>query len=280
MIDKTEISRQVAVALQEDIGTGDVTAALIAENSRSKANVVSREPAILCGQAWFNEVFYQLDPKIEIDWLIKDGEQTHADQTLCHLQGKSRSLLTGERTALNFLQTLSATATLTRQYVDKLEALSTIVLDTRKTLPGLRRAQKYAVLTGGGHNHRVGLFDGILIKENHIDAAESISDVLRIADKIRPSDCFVEIEVANIDQLRQALKAGAKRILLDNFSIGALKDAVALNQGRAKLEASGNVSLENIAQIAKTGVDFISVGAITKNIRAVDLSMLFVHFDD
>lgn len=280
MIDKTGISQQVTIALQEDIGKGDVTAALISENSRSEAKVISREPAVLCGQAWFNEVFYQLDPKIEIDWSIKDGEQTQTDQTLCHLQGKSRGLLTGERAGLNFLQTLSATATLTRQYVEKLEPFTTVVLDTRKTLPGLRTAQKYAVLTGGGHNHRTGLFDGILIKENHIDAAGSITDVLQIAGKICPSDCFVEIEVRNISQLQQALSAGAERVLLDNFSIDALKNAVAINQGQAKLEASGNVSLENIAHIAQTGVDFISVGALTKNIHAVDLSMLFVHYND
>ena len=268
------------MALQEDIGTGDVTAALISENSRSEAKVLSREPAILCGQAWFDEVFRQLDAKIDIDWLTKDGEQIHADQTLCRLTGKSRSLLTGERTALNFLQTLSATATRTKQYAEKLEAYSTVVLDTRKTLPGLRKAQKYAVLTGGGRNHRIGLHDGILIKENHIDAAGSITHALQSAEKIRPDDCFVEVEVCDIEQLRLALSAGADRILLDNFSIEALKNAVAINQGQAKLEASGNVCLENIAEIAQTGVDFISVGALTKNIHAVDLSMLFIHYKD
>ncbi|MFC1666001.1 carboxylating nicotinate-nucleotide diphosphorylase [Pseudomonadota bacterium] len=277
MIARSEISQQVAWALQEDIGTGDITAKLVSADSISEAKVISRQPAILCGQAWFDEVFYQLDKNIKIDWLSNDGEQIDANQTLCHLYGKSRGLLTGERTALNFLQTLSATATHTAQYAKKLEAYSTLLLDTRKTLPGLRIAQKYAVLTGGGHNHRIGLYDGILIKENHIDAAGSITDVLHIAEDIRPKNCFVEIEVQNIDELRQALTAGASRILLDNFSMQELKTAVQINQGQAKLEASGNVSLENIAQFAQTGVDFISVGDLTKNIRAVDLSMLFNH---
>ena len=277
MIDKEEISRQVAIALQEDVGPGDATASLISKESISEAKVVSREPAIICGQAWFDEVFHQLDPKINTKWLVKDGEQTHTDQTICRLRGKSCGLLTGERTALNFLQTLSATATLTRKYADKIAPFTTVILDTRKTIPGLRNAQKYAVLTGGGHNHRIGLYDGILIKENHIDVAGSIAAALQVAENNRPNNCFVEIEVRNIDELRQALKGGANRILLDNFSIAAMAEAVQISQGHAKLEASGSISLENITSIAETGVDYISVGALTKNVRAVDLSMLFIH---
>ena len=277
MIEQHQVSNQVSFALQEDIGTGDVTAQLVAENSISEAKVISRQPAILCGQAWFDEVFCQIDQNIEIDWIMNDGDQIIANQVLCQLKGKSRGLLTGERTALNFLQTLSATATLTRQYADKLKAYATLVLDTRKTVPGLRTAQKYAVLVGGGQNHRIGLYDGILIKENHIDAAGSITEVLHMAEKIRSGDCFIEIEVQNIDELREALAAGADRILLDNFSIQGLQKAVMINRSRAKLEASGNVSLASIEQIAETGVDYISVGDLTKNINAIDLSMLFIH---
>jgi len=276
-MDKVEISQQVAIALQEDVGPGDATASLISKESISVAKVISREPAVICGQAWFDEVFRQLDSKIESMWLVADGEQTHTDQTVCRLHGNSRGLLTGERTALNFIQTLSATATLTRTYADKLAPFTTVILDTRKTIPGLRNAQKYAVRTGGGHNHRIGLYDGILIKENHIDVAGSIAEALLVAEKNRPDNCFIEIEVRDIDELQQALSAGATRVLLDNFSTAMMKAAVQISQGQAKLEASGSISLDKITEIAETGVDYISVGALTKNVRAVDLSMLFIH---
>jgi nicotinate-nucleotide pyrophosphorylase (carboxylating) len=268
------IEEEVRCALAEDIGTGDVTAALIPETSRVTATVVCRETAVLCGTSWFAEVFHQLDPEIAIDWAQVDGDLISADQRVCTLHGLSRPLLTGERTALNFLQTLSGTATAAHRYASTIADLPTKVLDTRKTLPGLRQAQKYAVCCGGCYNHRHGLYDGILIKENHILAAGSIAAAVERA-RTCDSNLPVEIEVENLDELQQALAASADILLLDNFDLPDLFEAVRLNQKRAKLEASGGITLGNIRQIAETGVDYISVGALTKDIHAIDMSMRF-----
>ena len=268
----------VTTALIEDIGDGDISAALIPADARSTAQVISREDAVLCGAAWFNEVFRQLDSHIVVDWQAGDGDIIGANQTLCSLTGNSRSLLSGERSALNFLQTLSATATQTRKFVNAISGTGATILDTRKTLPGLRTAQKYAVACGGGSNHRMGLFDAFLIKENHILAAGSIAAAVASARQ-QHAELKVEVEVENLDEVRQALDAGADQLLLDNMELAALREAVALNReknnGRARLEASGGVSLERVRAIAETGVDFISVGSLTKDVRAVDLSMRF-----
>ncbi|MBI3345345.1 MAG: carboxylating nicotinate-nucleotide diphosphorylase [Gammaproteobacteria bacterium] len=269
-----EINPAVHRALAEDIGSGDLTAALIPESAVAEARVISREAAILCGTAWFDAVFHELSRPVEINWRVRDGEYTTAGQTVCTLRGPARALLTGERTALNFLQTLSGIATVARRYADAVRGTGVKVLDTRKTLPGLRYAQKYAVRCGGCYNHRMGLYDGVLIKENHIRAAGSITAALRAAQDLA-NGALVEIEVRTLEELREALEAGAKRILLDNFTLDDLRRAVAENHGRAKLEASGGVTLENIRLIAETGVDFISVGDLTKNIKAVDLTLLF-----
>jgi nicotinate-nucleotide pyrophosphorylase (carboxylating) len=272
-----DIQETVRRTLTEDVGAGDVTAALIPADSQAEAQVITREDAVLCGTAWFDEVFRQLGSSIRVSWSARDGDVIQAGQTLCALGGPARGLLTGERTALNFLQLLSGTATLTRQYADAVRGTRAIILDTRKTIPGLRSAQKYAVTCGGGQNHRMGLYDAVLIKENHIAAAGSIAAVLRAAKDSAPTDVAVEIEVENIEQLRAALAAGAGRILLDNFSIEELKAAVRETKGRAKLEASGGISLANVRAVADTSVDFISLGDITKNVRAVDLSLRFLH---
>lgn len=258
--------------LEEDVGPGDLTASIIPQTTPATAQVVTRENMILCGRAWFDAVFARLDPNIRIDWRVGEGEEVEADTVLCNLQGCARSLLTGERTALNLLQTLSGTATLARVYARAVEGTGVRVLDTRKTLPGLRKAQKYAVRCGGCHNHRLGLYDGILIKENHILAAGSIALAVRTAQALG-ANVPIEVEVENLDELQQALGAGADRLLLDNFSLDLMREAVALNAGRVELEVSGNVTLETIRAIAETGVDYISVGALTKNLRAVDLSM-------
>ena len=264
----------VREALQEDIGTGDITAALLPDDRRATASVISREPAVLCGMAWFNAVFAELDTGIEVAWLAHDGDRIESGQSICTLAGPARPILTGERTALNFLQTLSGTATCARCYADAVAGLPVKVLDTRKTLPGLRLAQKYAVRTGGCHNHRVGLYDGILIKENHIAAAASIEAAVRRARETNPG-MPVEIEVENEPEVIAALDAAADRLLLDNFSIEELRQAVDLVAGRTSLEASGGITLDNIRDIAATGVDFISVGALTKDIQATDYSMIF-----
>lgn len=269
------ISEQVRVALTEDIGTGDRTAALIPADAEMEAHLVSRESAVLCGVAWFDEVFIQLGSEVTVEWQAGDGDQIEPDQVLCKLQGNARALLSGERTAINYLQTLSGTATLARRYADAVEGTGVRVLDSRKTLPGLRLQQKYAVTCGGCHNHRIGLFDAVLIKENHILAAGSISAALVAAQKNAP-ELEIEIEVESLDELEQALAAGAKRVLLDNFSLDQLREAVHLNHGRARLEASGGVNFDTIRAIAETGVDDISVGGLTKDIKAVDLSMRFV----
>ncbi len=272
-----DISETVRRALTEDVGAGDLTAGLIAADASAEAQVITREDAVLCGTAWFDEVFRQVDNRLRAAWHAGDGDAIHAGQTLCRVTGPARGLLTGERTALNFLQLLSGAATRVRQYVDAVRGTKTIVLDTRKTVPGLRRAQKYAVACGGGQNHRMGLYDAILIKENHIAAAGSIAAALAAARRSAPAGVSIEIEVENIGQLREALAAGAERLLLDNFSVADLKSAVAETRGRATLEASGGIDLANIRAFAETGVDFISIGDITKNVRAVDLSLRFVH---
>ncbi len=268
-----DIEETVRRALAEDVGTGDLTANLIPESTQTEAQVITREDAVLCGTAWFDEVFRQVDNRIRIDWNAKDRDAIRAEQILCNLRGPARGLLTGERTALNFLQLLSGTATLARKYVDAVRGTGAVILDTRKTVPGLRRAQKYAVTCGGGQNHRMGLYDAILIKENHIAAAGSIAAALRAAHACAPKGITVEIEVENLDQLREALAAGANHLLLDNFSLDGLLAAVKEARGRAKLEASGGVTLENIRAMAETGVDYISVGDLTKTVRAIDLSM-------
>jgi nicotinate-nucleotide pyrophosphorylase (carboxylating) len=272
-----DVTETVRRALVEDVGSGDLTAALIPADACAEAQIVTREDAVLCGAAWFDEVFRQVDKRIRVVWLIKDGDAIRAGQTLCNANGPARGLLTGERTALNFLQLLSGTATRTRQYVDAVRGTKTIVLDTRKTVPGLRRAQKYAVACGGGQNHRMGLYDAILIKENHIAAAGSITAALEAVRNSAPRDVSIEIEVENIGQLREALAANADRLLLDNFSVEELKVAVAETRGRAKLEASGGIDLSNIRAFAETGVDYISIGDMTKTVKAVDLSMRFAH---
>ncbi|BBP01185.1 carboxylating nicotinate-nucleotide diphosphorylase [Sulfuriferula nivalis] len=264
------IQQNVTAALAEDIATGDLTAALIPADKIATAYVLSREKAICCGREWFDACFRKLDPEVKINWFTQDGQCIGVDQMLCEITGNARALLSAERPALNFLQTLSATATAAHQYAQAIKDTSAVIMDTRKTLPGLRIAQKYAVSCGGGKNQRVGLFDGILIKENHIAAAGSIAAVLKAT---RNASVPVQIEVENLDELKQALNSGAKLILLDNFNITELIAAVALTQGRAILEASGNVDLNNVRAIAETGVQRISTGSITKHIHAVDLSM-------
>lgn len=275
----SDIKQVVQHALAEDVGTGDITAKLIHKDTQSTAEIISRDAAILCGTAWFDEVFHQLDEAISIEWHANDGDSIESEQIICTLKGNSRALLTGERTALNFLQVLSGTATQTGQYVDAISNINTNtntrILDTRKTLPGLRTAQKYAVVCGGGSNHRMGLFDAYLIKENHILAAGSIAEAISQAHMNHP-EASVEVEVENRDELRQALQGGANQILLDNMSLPKLREAVVFTQGRASLEASGGVTLDTVRDIAKTGVDFISVGCLTKDVRAIDLSMRFI----
>ena len=274
-----EISNNVKQALAEDIGTGDLTASLVPYEKKLEARVVSREDTTLCGTRWFEACFLQLAPDTAIHWFAKDGETIYAEQKICEVKGDARTLLTAERTALNFLQTLSAVAALTRRYVDAISGSSAVIVDTRKTLPGLRFAQKYAVKCGGGVNHRFGLYDGILIKENHIIAAGGIEQALMRAKKIASSTIFIQIEVETLDELRVALKAGVEMVLLDNFSLNHLREAVIVTRQlvgeHAVLEASGNITLENVSAVADTGVDRISIGSLTKDIKAVDLSMRF-----
>ena len=263
---------QVAAALAEDMGTGDLTAQLISASKTAQATIISREDAIICGIDWVNACFTQLDKNVQIKWHVIEGEKVKANQLLCEMSGNARALLSAERCALNFLQTLSAVATHTAQYVASISGTKTQILDTRKTLPGLRLAQKYAVTVGGGLNQRLALYDGILIKENHIAAAGSIHAALSIAIKNNPN-VSIQIEVENLDELQQALSAGATSILLDNFSLDGMRKAVKITSAKALLEASGNVNLQTVRSIAETGVDRISVGALTKHIRAIDLSM-------
>ena len=266
------VERDVRRALEEDVGSGDVTADLLPAAAHGRARVITREAAVLCGTAWFDECFRQLDTSTRIEWHAKDGDRVAAGAVLCHLEGAARALAAGERTALNFLQILSGTATATAAYVDAARGTRTTVLDTRKTLPGLRTAQKYAVRIGGGRNHRIGLFDAVLIKENHIAAAGSIAAAIQRARALHP-DLLVETEVENFAELREALAAGADRIMLDEFELHELAQAVAEVGGRVPLEVSGSVALERVRAIAETGVDYVSIGALTKHVRAVDLSM-------
>jgi len=269
------IQANVRTALEEDLGSGDLTAQLIPEQTEGHATVISRQHMVLCGVPWFESCFRALDAACKIRWLVREGEVAEAGQTLCEIRGNARALLSSERPALNFLQTLSATATATRRYVDIIAGTHAKIMDTRKTLPGLRIAQKYAVTVGGGHNQRIGLFDGILIKENHILAAGGIRPALEAAFRIAPPDATVQIEVESLDELRAALDAGAKLVLLDNFDLDAMRAAVTLTAGRAELEASGGINLDTVRAIAETGVDRISIGSLTKDIEAVDLSMRF-----
>lgn len=269
-----QIEEDARRALEEDLGSGDITAQLIDARQIRKARVISREAAVVCGHHWFDAVFRLIDDSIDIRWDVHDGDMIAADQLLCTLKGPARALLSGERAALNFLQTLSGTATLAQQYAAQVKGMKTRILDTRKTIPGLRRAQKYAVRCGGCHNHRMGLYDAFLIKENHIAAAGSIAAAVNNARALR-HELPVEVEVENQAQLQQALDAGADRILLDNFSVNAIRAAVELVGGKTELEASGGITLDNVRDYAATGVDFISIGALTKDLRAVDLSMRF-----
>ncbi|MBZ9557812.1 MULTISPECIES: carboxylating nicotinate-nucleotide diphosphorylase [unclassified Modicisalibacter] len=267
-----EIRTSTARLLAEDVGPGDITAQLIPERQWAKARVITREDAILCGVAWVDELFRRLDHRVRIDWKAADGDRLEADQVFVELEGPARSLMTGERAALNLLQTLSGTATRARAYADRVAGTGVRLLDTRKTLPGLRLAQKYAVTCGGCHNHRIGLYDAFLIKENHIAACGGIAAAVREARHIA-SDLPVEVEVENLEELEQALTAGADVVMLDNFSLDDLREAVSRNAGKATLEASGNVSDTTLEAIAATGVDCISIGALTKDVKAIDLSM-------
>ena len=269
------IKSDVANALAEDIGSGDVTASLVPRDLVAKASVVTREAAVLCGNAWFNEVFRQIDPETRVNWQANDGDRVSPNQVLCEIDGRARSLLPGERTALNFLQTLSGVSTRTRTFVDAVAGTKATILDTRKTLPGLRQALKYAVRCGGASNHRMGLYDGVLIKENHIAAAGGIGPALRQASQVA-GHIPIQIEVESIVQLNAAIEAGAKFILLDNFDLAGLREAVKVTAGRAALEASGGVNLDTVRAIAETGVERISIGSLTKDVRAVDLSMRFM----
>lgn len=288
LISDEQLALQVKLALEEDIQTGDVTASLISSDKQATADLFSNDVAVLCGQDWVKQTFTQLDPDIKISWQANDAEQINPDQIVCSFTGSARSILTAERTAINFLQTLSGTATATQQYVDVIKDSDAKILDTRKTIPGLRLAQKYAVSCGGGLNHRIGLYDMVLIKENHIEAAGSIEEALALAQKKTQNNLSaesfpIEIEVETLKELHAALNAGAKRILLDNMSNDTLIEAVKINKlyskdnntEAASLEASGNVSLDTINEIAQTGVDFISIGGITKHLTAVDFSLRF-----
>lgn len=273
-VDPKIVRQNVSIALEEDIGSGDISAALVPQLGQANAFVLCRENAVMCGQDWFREVLRQVDSRIDLNWEFEDGDKVSANSVICRLQGPATSILSGERCALNFLQTLSATATLTDHYVQAIRDSRCKILDTRKTLPGLRHAQKYAVLCGGGHNHRMGLYDAILLKENHISALGSVENAV-IAAKTRYPDLMIEIEVETPEQLQQAMQAGAHRALLDNMDLPLLRECVKLAQQTIELEASGGISLESIAAIAATGVDYISVGNLTKNVQAVDLSMRF-----
>ena len=267
-----QIAADVERALAEDLGQGDATAALLPADARAQARLTCRDAAVIAGSAWFDACFRRLDPSVQIDWRVSDGDQVAPGTLLCSLSGHARSLVTAERTALNFLQLLSATATTTARHVAAVAGTAVRVLDTRKTVPGLRVAQKYAVRCGGGHNQRMGLYDAILVKENHIIAAGGIAAAVSAARRLHP-DLPLEVEVENLDELEQALHAGVDRIMLDNFELEQMREAVARTAGRVPLEISGNVDLQTIGDFARTGVDFISVGALTKHVHAIDLSL-------
>ncbi len=270
------IKEQVQNALNEDIGSGDITAVLIPENEAVHAHIISREDGVLCGCEWVNQAFLQLDESIDLKWQVSDGDHVTTNQILCNISGNARAILTAERTALNFLQTLSGTATITNHYVSAIKDSDVKILDTRKTIPGLRRAQKYAVSCGGGTNHRIGLFDGILIKENHIAAAGSIANAVIQARQFSSTNIPVEVEVETLNDVEAALSAGADILLLDNMDVASINKAVTMNQGQAKLEISGGVTMDALVQLAQTGVDYISVGALTKKIEPLDLSLLII----
>ncbi len=267
-----QIAADVERALAEGLGQGDATAALLPADARAQARLTCRDAAVIAGSAWFDACFRRLDPSVQIDWRVSDGDQVAPGTLLCSLSGHARSLVTAERTALNFLQLLSATATTTARHVAAVAGTAVRVLDTRKTVPGLRVAQKYAVRCGGGHNQRMGLYDAILVKENHIIAAGGIAAAVSAARRLHP-DLPLEVEVENLDELEQALQAGVDRIMLDNFELEQMREAVARTAGRVPLEISGNVDLQTIGDFARTGVDFISVGALTKHVHAIDLSL-------
>jgi nicotinate-nucleotide pyrophosphorylase (carboxylating) len=267
-----QIAADIERAFAEDLGDGDATAGLLPVDAQAQAALTCREDAVLAGSAWFDACFRRLDPQVQIAWCAHDGERIAPGSVVCQLSGNARSLVSAERSALNFLQLLSGTATTTAQYVAAVAGTAVRVLDTRKTVPGLRLAQKYAVRCGGGHNHRIGLYDAILVKENHIIAAGGIAAAVRAARRLHP-ELLLEVEVENLDELEQALQAGADRIMLDNFSLPLMHEAVSRTNGRVPLEVSGNVDLQTIAAFARTGVDFISVGALTKHVRAIDLSL-------
>jgi len=271
------VTRDVTRALEEDVGTGDLTARLIPEHELGVARLMTRQSGVLCGVEWFNRTFEELDPDIEIFWHHRDGEDIVANTSLCEVEGRARPMLTGERTAINFVQLLSAVATRTRQFVRAVAGTRAKIVDTRKTLPGLRIAEKYAVHVGGGTNHRIGLYDGILVKENHIHASGGVRQAVRRALQEASADVMLQVEVETLDQLREALDAGARWILLDNFDLGAMREAVKIAGSRAELEASGGVSLSTVRAIAETGVHRISIGSLTKDVDALDLSMRFVN---
>ena len=271
----TDLDLIVNLALQEDIGDGDITSLLIADNLQAKAHILCSEEAILCGIAWVEETYRNIDSRVQIQWNFKDGDSLKKDAQVAEIVGNARAILTGERTALNFLQTLSGTATITKQYTERLKGTSVILLDTRKTLPGMRNAQKYAVRVAGGSNHRKGLYDAYLVKENHIQSCGNISNAIATARKINPNK-VLEVEVQNLEQLSEAISAKPDIIMLDNFKLQDIRKAVTINPGNAKLEVSGNINQESLVNVAKTGVDYISVGALTKHCRAIDFSLLLV----
>ena len=266
-------SADVARALQEDVGSGDLTAALVPEGRRCRARILARESAVICGAPWAEAALRALDPGVRLNWLVAEGQRCTPEQVVLEIEGQARALLSAERTALNFLQLLSAVATKTAVYVDAVKGTRAAIVDTRKTIPGLRLAQKYAVRVGGGVNHRIGLHDAVLIKENHIAAAGGVTAVLRATAAVAARAAFIEIEVETLEQLREALAAGAKMVLLDNMPLAMLREAVAINAGRAILEISGGVTLEGVRTLAETGVDRISIGALTKDVKATDFSM-------
>lgn len=275
LLNAAEIEASVRVALDEDIGSGDLTANLVS-NERVRAKLICREQAILSGRPWFDACFKMIDDAVSIDWLIDEGAEMNSNDVVCQIQGSARSILSVERTAINYLQTLSGVATTTRRYVDAVAGTGCKILDTRKTVPGMRKAEKYAVSCGGGHNHRIGLYDAVLIKENHIHAAGSICQALKLARQGIASTVLVEIEVENMAQLQQAIECGASRVLLDNFPLADLQQAVKMAGACVETEASGNVTLDNVNNVADSRVNYISIGALTKNIQAVDFSLLFI----
>lgn len=271
------VAANVTAALTEDVGSGDWTAGLIPQDRTAHAVIISRTDAVICGRPWVEDCFARIEPAVRIDWKVAEGDRVKRGDTVCELSGPARGLLTGERTALNFLQTLSAVATLTRRYVDAVAGTRARILDTRKTMPGLRVAQKYAVEVGGGANHRMGLYDAMLIKENHIAAAGGVTAAMKAARASAPDHVWIQIEVETLTQLEEALAAGAKMVLLDNMDNDLMREAVRITAGRAELEASGGVTLDTVRGIAETGVDRISIGSLTKDVKAVDLSMRFVR---